>query len=357
MRKRVVVFGKPTADFTAPSSVCVGTPVTFINTSQLGWGSTQFTQTSWNFGTTATSSNFSPTYTYATPGNYTVTLIVKSDSSCVESVKTKVITVVGTPKADFKYSSSCANVPIQFTNLSSGGFGETGYSVVRWSFGVGSQTSTQVNPSFTYTNPGTYTVELIISGINCASLTDTIRKNIIIRNPRPDSTYPRIFASKLNRFSMVATPGGISYLWTPPIGLITPTRPLTDVYYLPADPSKIIYNISIKDSSGCVNNDKQEVWIFEKPDVFVPTAFTPTNSPTKNDLFKPFYINIQSLKSFRIFSRWGVKVFETNDMTKAWDGTINNAPAPLESYSWVVECYDINGNLIVKKGMVTLIKY
>ena len=355
MKKRIIVFGAPVADFTVSSPVCVGTPVTFTNTSQLGWGSTQFSQLQWDFGDGTVSTVVTPTHTYTQPGTYTVSLTVKSDSSCVANTKTKTVIISGKPKADFIYSNSCVGAPIQFTNLSTGGFGENGFTVVGWNFGNGSQ-SLQTNPIITYQSPGTYTVQLIVGGVACPQLRDTVRKIINVTVPRRDSIYPRIFASKLNRFTMSAVPGGISYLWTPPIGLSHPTRAITDAYYLPADPQKILYTITIRDTSGCVNNDQQEVWIFEKPDVYAPTAFTP-NGDGANDVFIPFYINIKSLESFRIFNRWGVKIFETNDMSKHWDGTINGSRAPLETYSWVVECYDVNGAKIVRKGMVSLLRY
>ena len=355
MKKRIIVFGAPVADFTVTSPVCVGTPITFTNTSQLGWGSTQFSQLQWDFGDGTVSTAVTPTHTYNQPGTYTVSLTVKSDSSCVANTKTRTVTISGKPKADFIYSNSCVGAPIQFTNLSTGGFGENGFTVVGWNFGNGSQ-SLQTNPIITYQSPGTYTVQLIVGGVACPQLRDTIRKAINITVPRRDSIYPRIFASKLNRFTMSAVPGGVSYLWTPPLGLSHPTRAITDAYYLPADPQKILYTITIRDTSGCVNNDQQEVWIFEKPDVYAPTAFTP-NGDGANDIFIPFYINIKSLESFRIFNRWGVKIFETNDMSKHWDGTINGSRAPLETYSWVVECYDVNGVKIVRKGMVSLLRY
>jgi gliding motility-associated-like protein len=355
MKKRIIVFGAPVADFTVTSPVCVGTPITFTNTSQLGWGSTQFSQLQWDFGDGTVSTAVTPTHTYNQPGTYTVSLTVKSDSSCVTNTKTRTVTISGKPKADFLYSNSCVGAPIQFTNLSTGGFGENGFTVVGWNFGNGSQ-SLQTNPIITYQNPGTYTVQLIVGGVACPQLRDTIRKIINVTVPRRDSIYPRILASKLNRFTMSAVPGGVSYLWTPPLGLSHPTRSITDAYYLPADPQKILYTITIRDTSGCVNNDQQEVWIFEKPDVYAPTAFTP-NGDGANDIFIPFYINIKSLESFRIFNRWGVKIFETNDMSKHWDGTINGSRAPLETYSWVVECYDVNGVKIVRKGMVSLLRY
>ena len=111
-----------------------------------------------------------------------------------------------------------------------------------------------------------------------------------------------------------------------------------------------------KDSSGCLIRVKQEVWVCEKPDVYAPTAFTP-NKDGSNDLFIPFYINIKTLLSFRVFNRWGVCVFDTNNILEGWDGTIKGLKAPLETYSWTVDCYDVNGTKIIRKGMVSLLRY
>lgn len=355
MKKRIVVFGAPTANFTAPNTICAQTPLTFINTSIPGWGSTSFNMITWDFGDGNTSDQLQPTHTYQASGTYLVTLSIRSDSSCITSTKTKTVIVFGKPRADFEYSSSCVNTPINFFNRSTVGYGEMDYNVVRWTFGDGQQ-SQLINPTHTYAQTGSYTVQLIVSGNNCPHLLDTVAKTLVIKNPRPDSTYPRIFASRLQRFSMTSLPGGISYLWTPPTGLTHPNRRTTDAYYLQADPIKVFYTITIKDSSGCINNDKQEVWVFEKPDVYAPTAFTP-NGDSNNDDFKPFYINIKTLTSFRIYNRWGAQIFETNDMNRAWNGQINGSLAPLETYTWIVECYDVNDKKITRKGMVSLLKY
>ena len=55
--------------------------------------------------------------------------------------------------------------------------------------------------------------------------------------------------------------------------------------------NKIFYTITIIDSSGCVIKDLQEVWLFDKPDVFAPTAFSP-NADGFNDVFIPYYLNL-----------------------------------------------------------------
>lgn len=83
-------------------------------------------------------------------------------------------TVIG----DFSASltSSCQTpFTVEFTNLSSNG------GAFSWDFGDGG-TSTQVNPSHTYTSNGNYTVTLIVDGASCGTDTET-RPNYISVDP------------------------------------------------------------------------------------------------------------------------------------------------------------------------------
>jgi gliding motility-associated-like protein len=199
-------------------------------------------------------------------------------------------------------------------------------------------------------------VRLIVSGQYCGQLNDTIVKPIRITIPRKDSIYPVVRTSLGIVTPLAALPGGVSYVWRPSLGLSSPNQRLTNALYGANDPNRILYTITIRDVNGCINNDQQEVWMFERPDVFAPTAFTP-NGDGVNDVFIPFYINIKTLGSFRIFDRWGTKIFETNDLNKSWDGSLLGKRAPLDTYAWVVECYDAKGNKLMRKGMVTLVQY
>ena len=354
MRKRIIIFGPPTANFTAQQNICLGTTLSIVNTSQLGFGSTQFSQILWNFGDGTTSNVLNPSHTYANAGAYTITLTVRSDSSCITSTKSQIVKILGKPKAVFSYTNYCVGLPVLFEDLSTAGYGETGHRIIEWSFGDG-QNSYLTNPQHIYNATGTYLVRLIIAGNYCPSLQDTMFKQVIIRAPRPDSAYDKISTARGIQITLSALPGGIYYNWAPLTGLLNPDMRITRAIYRPLDPNRILYTITIKDSAGCLNHDTQEVWIFEKPDVFVPTAFTP-NGDGANDVLIPFYINIKSLTSFRIYNRWGNLIFETNNLLKSWDGTIQGLRAPLESYSWIVECIDASGNKIMRKGMVTLLR-
>ncbi|MFN8278243.1 MAG: PKD domain-containing protein [Chitinophagales bacterium] len=66
------------ASFNAPSSGCMPFTATFTNTSQV----INTTLTNWNFGDGFTSTQFSPSHTYARSGAYTVRLILTDPNSC-----------------------------------------------------------------------------------------------------------------------------------------------------------------------------------------------------------------------------------------------------------------------------------
>ena len=68
-----------------------------------------------------------------------------------------------------------------------------------------------------------------------------------------------------------------------------------------------------------------EFCLIQEPHLYVPSAFTPGG---KNPVFKPSFIYIDPKNyQFLVFSRWGEKVFETNDPSIGWDGTINGSVA------------------------------
>lgn len=144
-----------------------------------GNGQFQFTDQSlndpdswlWDFGDGNTSTEQNPVHTYAAPGTYTVCLAVSnsagSDTTCME------VTVVFPPEAGFTYSDQ-GNGTIAFTDAST-----NDPDAWLWDFGDGS-TSTEQNPTHTYTAPGDYTVCLIAS--NSAG-SDTACMNITVVLP------------------------------------------------------------------------------------------------------------------------------------------------------------------------------
>lgn len=81
------------------SPMCKGLPVQFNDSTVVTYGQTN--NWSWNFGDISTLSDSShiknPQYTYAQPGTYTATLIVKSNKGCIDTVK-RVVTILDKPQ-------------------------------------------------------------------------------------------------------------------------------------------------------------------------------------------------------------------------------------------------------------------
>lgn len=151
--------------------------VKFINASS---GAATF---QWNFGDgnmLNTTKNIDTIYhTYLQPGNFTVQIM--ASNGCSDTTATELIQVYNSPVADFSFAplSVCVGESIQFTNLT-----DTLTSLV-WQFGNGN-TSTQTNPTQSYTAPGVYPVKLTAfrqypSGLSCS---DTIQYPVTVISTR-----------------------------------------------------------------------------------------------------------------------------------------------------------------------------
>ena len=93
-------------------------------------------------------------------------------------------------------------------------------------------------------------------------------------------------------------------------------------------------------------------------DLFAPDAFTP-NGDGINDYLFPFITSkIKQLKYFKVYNRWGNLLYETNylDPSLGWNGTYKGIPQPSETYIWVAEAIDLNGNVVRSGGNALLIR-
>lgn len=125
----------------------------------------------WDFGDgsdVATEEN--PSHTYAEPGTYTVEL-TGTDAAGEELSVSKEVTVEQetSPElvVDFTYTNEQNSLTVDFTNASENA---VSYS---WDFGDGSDAVTEENPSYTYAEPGTYTVALTATDADGNEETDT----------------------------------------------------------------------------------------------------------------------------------------------------------------------------------------
>jgi PKD repeat protein len=170
----------PDANFVADKTTLMATDsVQFTDTSTMSPSSWD-----WTFagGTPGTSTDQNPLVTYNTPGTYTVTLTAANINGSDTETKVNYITVttLQPPVADFVASSTniSAGDSVDFTDQSSNV--PTSWS---WTFAGGTPgSSTDQNPTVTYSTPGTYTVTLV-AGNAAGSDTETKVDYITVLTP------------------------------------------------------------------------------------------------------------------------------------------------------------------------------
>jgi len=141
------------------------------------------TSYSWNFGDGNTSTDPNPVHIYAVAGTYTATLQV-SDDGCVNS-STQMITISPCNiNADFALDKTSCQAPciITITNNSSDA------ATYSWDFGDGG-TSSQENPTHTYTESSDQPFQVKLVVTNGESCTDSIIREVVVNTATFANNY------------------------------------------------------------------------------------------------------------------------------------------------------------------------
>ncbi|MDP4627358.1 MAG: gliding motility-associated C-terminal domain-containing protein, partial [Schleiferiaceae bacterium] len=106
---------------------------------------------------------------------------------------------------------------------------------------------------------------------------------------------------------------------------------------------------------GCDSLAQINLTIIPYNTFYFANSFTPNNDGI-NDKYIPTFNNAKAIY-FTVTNRWGNVIFQTNDvLSEGWDGTLNDIPQPLSTYTWRFEIDYNNGEKIVKTGLVNLIR-
>ena len=304
----------------------------------------------WDFGVPGqaddTSSQFEPDFLYPAPGIYTVTLLVNKGSTCPDSIS-RLVKVYPKFHTDFSIAGlHCPGSPITFTDLSTSTYQPI--NQFAWSFGDGTGTNTQ-NTTHTYSEGGTYTVQLVSQNIK--GCIDTAVKTLDVERFRPFAGNDTIIV-KGESINFHAT-GGTFYTWTPSTNLSDPFISNPIGYY--PDTTRIGYNVHIKSEVGCEGDDSIYVRVVNQGAIFVPSGFTP-NGDGLNDFLKVVSIGYRKINYFRVFNRWGEQVFYTVYINDGWDGTKRGKPADIGVYFWELAVTNRFGVEEKYKGDATLIR-
>lgn len=141
-------------------------------------------------------------------------------------------------------------------------------------------------------------------------------------------------------------------------GTVYQTTPLTtDTTYTDTEEDLVRqvlrYRIKTNISSTLVSYSNT-IEVERKFRMFVPNAFTP-NGDDLNDTFEPKAIFVKTF-SMLIYNRLGKLVYQTDDITKGWNGNFNGKEATSDVYVYTIEMTDLQGNGFQTKGTFTLIR-
>ncbi|MGA2405706.1 MAG: PKD domain-containing protein [Bacteroidales bacterium] len=358
----ITVMPVPIPQFTAIPVTQIynaaGNPVTFTNTTNPGTWTWL-----WKFGDATTSTDQDPTHTYTGLGIYDVTLVA-GNTNCSDSVKHTVIVTPIPPVANFdSIPSGCEplNIDINNTSLNTNTPGTT----YRWDFGDGS-TSTAKNPTYTYFDPGTYHVELIVTGPGGTSS----KSQIVNAYPSPKANFdvsPTVVFvndAKVRCFNL--SQNADSYLWEFGDG---DTSKVKEPYHKYMEEG--VYDITLwaYSNNGCSNKYVLSPAVTVEPSgqLRFSTVFTPSkDGPVEMDhlptggveidqfFFPPIRQKVIEYK-LQIFNRLGVLIFESRDINKPWNGYYKNKLCMQGVYVWYVEGKYANGQPFKKVGDVTLL--
>lgn len=210
--------GVPTAAFFVPDILCNTLTVAFDNQS------TRAHTYRWEFGSgTAASSLAEPVFTYPDTGRYTVRLIVDPGAPCSDTFEhtlhLKKTTLAAANVQIKKADCNATGGSIAMTDQSTApGIGITGRAWLVTGPGGFLGNSSETEPVFPFTQPGTYTVRLIVTAADGCKDTSVTR----ITSPVPPALFLRDSVRLCPGASVPLFPdfvAGFQYRWSPEQGL------------------------------------------------------------------------------------------------------------------------------------------
>ena len=255
---------------------------------------------------------------FAGIGPHNIELVVSNQFGCTDSVDSDFIVhelpIVSLNTVD---DDLCIGATAEFQ------IDGIGISTSNWNFGDGISLNL-LNPSTIshyYSQPGTYSITAIVTNIFGCSDTVVFQNEVII-HPAPTSSFNTntvtadIVYPYFEFYNLSV--GGINYYWNFGDSFWSNDFQPNHTYETVGD---YVVELTVSNEYNCFDVSSQVVHV-EGIVVHVPNAFTPLDYNGVNDVFKPTFSSTEGIEfyEFSIYNKWGVKIFQTNDIDEAWIG-------------------------------------
>jgi gliding motility-associated-like protein len=355
------VHSLPVANFSS-TVACQGAATNLTDLSLTASGT--ITGWQWDFGDGSPNSNTqNPSHVYPNDSTYNTTLIATSNFGCVDTFNLPVV-ISSLPVVIFTGDTlaGCPQHCVNFSDLTTIASGTL--ATWTWDFGDNTPTSNQQNPSHCFDNTGVYSVSLVVTS-NAGCTTTLLIPNMITVHPEPVASfsalpmvtsilYPNIMFTDLSQGSPVA--------WQWDFGDPSTTSDVSSLQHTEYEYSSeygSFYDVTltVTNQYGCQDDTVISVAVEADFAFFIPNAFTPDGDGT-NDGFYGMGYGITKYEIW-IFDRWGNLIFTTNDINKAWDGSVQGKGgdmAQIDVYVWKVAIVDVFSKHHKLIGHVSLVK-
>lgn len=320
----------PTITVNSPT-ICAGT-----NTIITANGAVNY---SWsNASTLNSASGYS---VVASPTVTTIYTITGTSSNACAGFNTSTVTVIEKPMISTITNSICIGSSVIFNASVSGTYS--------WSPSNTLNTSTGTLVVATPTSNTTYTIQ---STNGICSFTNT--QTIIVDNAIPIADFNGITDLNLTTGTILqlnnTSSNANSFKWVSCDNAISTNSILT----LPLTTSGDCCISLIAYNNVCTDTATKCLKVFSEFELLIPNVFTP-NGDQANDVFK---ISSKGLKTLHceIYNRWGMKLYEWNDINGYWDGKTKTGLAPDGTYFFIVNYTNNENETKTEKGFLSLFR-
>lgn len=326
----------------------------------------------WNFGDGTISADKSPQFikTYQTWGrndrnnefNITMRAYNPLHPQCADTVSHIIRIMPPVPEIAITNNNpnGCEPYEVGFKTVYQYAYTDSFY----WDFGDGTF-SREVEPVHVYQHAGTYTVQVTVTGDGGKN---SAYKTVIV-HPTPVADFdvaPRVallpdaVVKGFNKSQLA-----VSYLWDFGDGGLSSEKD-------PEHPYKKLGKYDVKltvwSEYGCVDSitKPQIVSVEGEGMIEFPNAFTPNMAGPSdghyanltdqniNDIFHPKHAGVKEYH-LEIYTRWGEKIFECDDVMVGWDGYYKGKLCKQDVYVWKAKGKFWNDREFMKAGDVTLL--